>query len=471
VRRRPDIWFVAASAAATAVFLALPAGPVADGLAIAITSACVPAFCWGVVRGRPLHPVVWWSLGAAITLMLAGDVLARVSGEAALADLAYTCGYLAAVAAAVLLLRARGSRHDREGLIDAAVLATCTAVLLWQYAIAPNLAVASSAPERAFAILYPLFDVLLLGLLLRLVLSPGERSGSLWYFVAALGLALAGDVAYGVLGLPPTSGWLEASSVLARAMIPAAALHPSMRTLSQARRPALEHLQPTRLFIVCGSLLLLTVILGLRAWDEQGAAGLGFAAGPSILTVLLTWRLARVVGDHGRITQQLSHQAYHDPLTGLPNRRLLTERIQAELDLAGHRRGVVALLFCDLDGFKAVNDRLGHDAGDALLRQVAARLLEARRAGDTLGRLGGDEFLWCLPQVADRAEAEAIAGRVREALARPFAIGPETVRVGASVGITLAGAQSTADELIQAADEAMYAVKRRRRADPLVPTG
>ncbi|WP_242473020.1 GGDEF domain-containing protein [Blastococcus sp. TML/M2B] len=124
-------------------------------------------------------------------------------------------------------------------------------------------------------------------------------------------------------------------------------------------------------------------------------------------------------------------QARHDALTGLPNRSHLHELIDA--DLSAPRRPVAAL-FLDVDGFKEVNDSLGHDTGDDLLREIAARLTAAVREGDTVGRLGGDEFV-VLTRDCAPDEAEALAERLRRTLARPFELGGRVVRLGASIGI------------------------------------
>ena len=145
----------------------------------------------------------------------------------------------------------------------------------------------------------------------------------------------------------------------------------------------------------------------------------------------------------------LRRRASHDPLTGLANRALLHERIAAA-------DGEVALLYLDLDGFKPVNDRLGHAAGDEVLRLVARRLEGCVRAGDTVARLGGDEFALL---VSDGAEE--VAERVRVAFDDPFTVDGHRLPVGASVGVATGAAD--ADALLAAADRAMYAVKRHAR--------
>ncbi len=160
-------------------------------------------------------------------------------------------------------------------------------------------------------------------------------------------------------------------------------------------------------------------------------------------------------------SEQAYFSAVHDALTGLPNRTLLLERIGHALQ-RGMRSGQLAVLFTDLDGFKAVNDLHGHGVGDELLVAAAERLTALLRPGDTLARLAGDEFVILCEDLDDDAQAEAIAARVAEALALPFELGEVVVRISGSVGIAVSqGGQDIPERLIDAADVAMYQAKRK----------
>jgi diguanylate cyclase (GGDEF)-like protein/PAS domain S-box-containing protein len=160
---------------------------------------------------------------------------------------------------------------------------------------------------------------------------------------------------------------------------------------------------------------------------------------------------------------RLSHQAMHDPLTGLPNRSLFGDRMllaRARL----RRGGMLALLFIDLDGFKEVNDRLGHEAGDRLLAEAAGRLSAVLRPADTVARFGGDEFV-VLCENVDREGIEAVARRIDAALARPCQIHGRDVTLAASTGIVFTtDPELDADDLLAAADAAMYEAKRAGRS-------
>lgn len=163
-----------------------------------------------------------------------------------------------------------------------------------------------------------------------------------------------------------------------------------------------------------------------------------------------------------RLLAAVRHQSLHDALTGLPNRVLFSRDLTGRLSQpAGTRQ--VAVLFCDLDRFKAVNDELGHAAGDELLRQVAARLRTVVRANDLVGRLSGDEFALIL-EVVDEDEAALVADRVIEQFVRPFRLEGRAVAVTISVGVAVGSpGQHSADGLLRAADEAMYDAKQRGR--------
>jgi diguanylate cyclase (GGDEF)-like protein len=204
-----------------------------------------------------------------------------------------------------------------------------------------------------------------------------------------------------------------------------------------------------------------------------GVATAGWASGeaPTQLDGDVLARL-RGVGDQAttalqkaRLLATVSHQATHDALTGLPNRTLFLERLVATIPTAAEGAHV-AVLFCDLDLFKQVNDTLGHAAGDELLRQVAARLRGAVRPGDLVGRLSGDEFAIILPGLVDPEDARSLADRVTSCFDEPFRLDGTDVAVGTSVGVAVqpVGSDGTAEQLLREADAAMYRHKQGHRS-------
>lgn len=178
--------------------------------------------------------------------------------------------------------------------------------------------------------------------------------------------------------------------------------------------------------------------------------------------------VARDISDIKNAQRALEVQATHDPLTGLPNRALLFDRVSTAIDRAQRGEHAVVLLFVDLDGFKEVNDRYGHDAGDEVLRGVASRLLDVVRAADTVARIGGDEFVVLSEGLAYPELALEIARRIVLRVSEPFAVSGALASIGASVGVTFGDASSTTADLVKQADLAVYAAKRTGRGRVVV---
>ena len=181
---------------------------------------------------------------------------------------------------------------------------------------------------------------------------------------------------------------------------------------------------------------------------------------PTVGGIVLT---IRDVTERHALEEQLVHQAFHDPLTGLANRALFRDRVDHALSRAPRDPRQVAVLFLDLDQFKTVNDSLGHPTGDALLRAAATRLEGCLRAGDTAARLGGDEFAVLAEQLADRRDATALAERILDAFREPWEVEGRTLDVSASVGVAIRDDGESAEDLLRNADAAMYHAKSRGR--------
>ena len=173
----------------------------------------------------------------------------------------------------------------------------------------------------------------------------------------------------------------------------------------------------------------------------------------------------RDITERRAFQEQLTRQAYHDALTGLPNRALFQSRLEVALARAGRRQRTIAVLFVDLDRFKIINDSLGHDTGDDLLVAVAKRLQESVRDEDTVARLSGDEFTVLLEEVEDEVEAASVAQRIIDDIRQAIDLEGHQVFVGASVGIALSqNGEDRAEDLLRDADLAMYRAKERGRS-------
>jgi diguanylate cyclase (GGDEF)-like protein len=172
-------------------------------------------------------------------------------------------------------------------------------------------------------------------------------------------------------------------------------------------------------------------------------------------------RSVRYAVERGHSDLRLAHRALHDALTGLPNRLLFMDRLSFALAETERSEASVAIFFVDLDDFKDINDGLGHMAGDAVLRGIAGRLLAWVRPGDTVSRFGGDEFTVLVREVEGEDDVVRIAERLTEAVCEPLSVDGEEISLAPSIGIALARGIRKPEEMIDRADRAMYAAKRR----------
>jgi diguanylate cyclase (GGDEF)-like protein/PAS domain S-box-containing protein len=219
-----------------------------------------------------------------------------------------------------------------------------------------------------------------------------------------------------------------------------------------AVKAALEHGQPAQ--------VLFRVSNRFDEWRTLEANVTDLRADRQVRGIVLN---ARDVTERVRLEEELTRQAFHDGLTGLANRALFRDRLDHALARGPRARSSLAVLLVDLDGFKQVNDSLGHDAGDQLLRQIAERFSAVSRPSDTLARLGGDEFALLL-EGASEGTATGVADRLLASLGEPIEIADRSLRLGASIGIvTDVGEGADSDALIRDADLAMYAAKEAGR--------
>ncbi|MBW7902557.1 MAG: EAL domain-containing protein [Rhodocyclaceae bacterium] len=256
----------------------------------------------------------------------------------------------------------------------------------------------------------------------------------------AVGPRLLEILGYSQNFLPDTHAWLEL-------------VHPDDR--AHYNRTVAEHLKGRTPFFYCEYRV--RSHSGEYRWIASRGIAVRDARG-------VAYQMAGSVTDvteRKRHEEQIAHLARHDQLTGLSNRFLLAERLDEALAAARSAGGCVALIFIDLDRFKDINDSLGHRLGDHLLQAVAGRLAGGVRAGETLVRQGGDEFIALLPDVTGREAAEARAQALLELLETPFLVDGNHLHVGASVGLSLFPDDGDdAEQLLRNADTAMYAAKR-----------
>jgi len=469
--------YLAAGSAALALHAALPTGSMAQSLTYdAIGASAVVITLIAIRRFRPDRRLPWLLMASGQALFVAGDLMwnyYEAIGEdpfPSVADVLYLAGYPFIALGIYLLIRRRLAGGDRSGLIDAAILTTAVAILSWTFLMQPQVVGTELDPmSLAISLAYPLADLLLIGMAMGLITTPGARTTSFRLLGASFVLLLVADQIYALQALDETyvSGApIDSLYVLAYLLFGAAAAHPSMRRLTDPHPVAVTWLGPVRLVGLAAAMVTGPLLVTVGPDADQGLVVIAF--GTALLSLLVLLRLAGLVGLLERdvaarrvLEARLSYQAFHDPLTGLANRRRFVDRAGAAL--AGRTEpGTIAALFLDLDDFKTVNDSLGHAAGDELLVKVAERIRTGLREADLAARLGGDEFGILLAGIPDATYATDVASRLLSALEVPLELAGVHVQVGASIGIAVDQPSMTdVDQLLGDADIAMYQAKAK----------
>jgi diguanylate cyclase (GGDEF)-like protein len=445
-------------AAATALYL-IDLSPAVNSVCALIIGAGTVAACFAGPRRLHAEPRrAWLLIGLAALSFLIGMVVRPFATEAGLpliADCFTVPGYLLLLGFFWNLLRARQviERHVvLDGLIICLAGGTASALLLAMPAVQIG---GRSDVVSALAGMYPLFDVVVLMMVLNLTFTARTWALSLLALIATMALMLTGDLAYAIIGRSGhlyVSPLLDAPFLIAYTLLGVAALHPSATVLGRPARPPVPAWSARRMALLIPALatpfLLLLVVGGTTAGRVSLAV-----TGTMIVTLLLL-RAVSAVQAQTRAQHFAEYAANHDQLTGLPNRRMVADEVSRLISLAA---GDVWVLLLDLDGFKYVNDTWGHDTGDRLVIEVGERL-RARVPSDViLAALGGDEFL--LACVGDRARAESVVEEVRGCFDRPFVVSDVELKISASTGIASAGPDGDAEELMRDADTAMYQAK------------
>lgn len=448
-----------------------------------ISLSVVVAIIVGIRRYRPPNPTAWYLMAAAQTLWFVADTtfnwqmdVLHVTAFPTISDLFYLLGYPTFAVSIVLLVRDRSrSRRDIGPLLDSAIVTVGLGLLAWVTLARPTFeSMNHSIWAATVAGLYPAMDIILVGALIRLVSFSGAHAASFRLLMTALGLLIAADTLGVGLDLFATNtvDGVEYLWLLSYAAWGAAALHPSMTRLSDRGAMAAPNFRGTRLLSVVVASLIAPGILAVERIAGTSVDFWAVIVGAAALSVLVVLRMSMTIQQIASVHQsleilqdELAVQATHDPMTGMANRTQLLRLVAGTLGRTRRRGGSVGLLFIDLDGFKDVNDTHGHRAGDEVLRQVAARMKEEIRDSDFAGRLGGDEFLVGIENVADERDAVGLAERLIESIARPIKINDEvTVHVGASVGVALGrGGDTDVETLLHEADLAVYAAKTAGR--------
>jgi diguanylate cyclase (GGDEF)-like protein len=406
---------------------------------------------------------------AAMTALSVGNAVNTFGGTGrnGVAEICVTIGHGCLLAAAIALVLLRG-RNDIGGILDLAVAAVAIGGLAWTTLLYPRLAALHAATGDQVSILVSILVLAgVLGALLRVWLTDRRQPAVGWFLTALVLALIANTLLARVQGNIVTGrgGAIEVIFMAAYLCVGLAVLSPSVDDLLRPGPAPADRLTVGRLVFLGLALLADPLVAGLRQMLGEPADGPLLTIGSLLITPLVMIRVGRLARQRQAAEHQLRHQATHDQLTGLPNRAELLARLSAGLRSERAGEPAVVLLFCDLNGFKQVNDRLGHEAGDQLLSEVAARLGAGLRTADTVARYGGDEFLVLASAPGEQAETvRRLTEHVENALAAPFRLAGEQVAVGASIGSAVSDGTLGPDELISRADHAMYGAKQRDRA-------
>ncbi|GAA1605004.1 putative bifunctional diguanylate cyclase/phosphodiesterase [Actinoplanes couchii] len=455
------------NAALITVLLTGPGWAAAPAMALCLVLG-VTAIHRGPRRHQPSDDVPWRHIRTASWFFIISSLMRIVRESGGLPDWLRLLPDLVTVPAYLLvgmgfagMLRRRRAFEDDTARIDALMVGLATAFLTWTFLIAPNVSAVLTGPQ-VVNVLFPVFDVSILVLAARMLLSRGGRQPALWMMIFASVALFIGDLLYclrvALLVAVPEQA-INVFLLLMFALLTGASLHPSMRELTEPQQGG-EQRDLTRLrTVLIGVMVIVPVALTALVPDGSTASNLMRAALCVSLVLTVLARVIRSNNLQARAERISRRRVTHDTLTDLPSRELLTETVDRWIARTGAERTEVGLLFIGLDRFKMVNDNWGHPVGDEMLRAVGVRLTELVRAEDMVGRVGGDKFVIAVAGPAHERLAESLAERLLSAFTRPFPLSIGEVVNSVSIGVAKSGGGTSGRELIRDADTAMYKAK------------
>ena len=426
---------------------------------------------WGGLAGACLS----WGVGEAIWSWY--DLVLQLDPPfPGLSDLGFL-GFPIGAVVALAVFPANVSQADRRRMtLDGLMIASAIGLVSWATALG---AVVDAGGDSLWAaivsVAYPASDIVLLVVCILVLSRSRAHRGPLVLIASGLVLMSVADSGYAFFvatdsyaaGNLIDLGWFCAFALLALAPLARGAISAAAQATSQTVAGTALPYVP---------LSVTAVFMGWQITTRREVSGVETVLAV-VIVLLVLLRQALTVRDNRLLAlalaereAELRHQAFHDQLTGLANRALFVDRVAHALELHRRDQRPLAICFLDLDGFKAVNDSLGHSAGDDLLREVSARFRTVLSGADTVARFGGDEFAVLMEGQADPAE---VGRTLLGSLGSPFVLVGGDVMVQASVGVAQLGVADptpTVDELLMRADLAMYVVKRRGKAGVLLHT-
>ena len=526
-RRRGWIYTLVVGGFLIALYYLMPTQGACDGLYSAVGIASVALILVGIRVLEPENPTAWYLVAVAGALFALGDLAADYYSDIvktatpvpSLSDAFYLCAYPFLFLGVIRLSRNPDHRAAREDYADATVIALGSLAIAWHFLLNSYVHEDGlSALGRLVALAYPIMDVVLVFVLFRSVVFGSKRRPFHWLLVAAMTTMFVADFTFDLLALHnayTSTSFVNALFLAEYVLIAAAALHPSVTGADHGHADPSDPVagaapvpvSPTAVVggrraddpapldwhqVESGRRLpqvalaafvppLLLVIASVTGTHVNVAAiSILCLAVFSLICVRMLWLLRRM-GDqavdlehHAHeleashtqrdfLEAELRHLAFHDELTGLANRSLLLDRAGEALGALPSDGRAVAVCFGDLDGFKEINDSLGHHVGDSVLRRVADVISANVRPVDTVARMGGDEFAVLMPDVHDVPTALEIAQRIVDALDADLGRNPGGSGISMSAGLAVTEAPMSPDELISEADAAMYEAKAAGR--------
>jgi len=469
---------------AVASYFVLPNGTSQTIAYSVLAKASVVCILVGVHLHRPKDRLGWYLLAVAGACFTLGDDVFTVYSSVlhvtvpfpSFADALYLAGYPFLFAGVLRLTSDPNRSIRREDSADAALVAMGALAISWHFLMNSYVHDSSLTTVGMLVNLaYPIMDIALVYLVFRALLFQDSRQPFHKLLAGAVTVMFVADFIYDLLVLHNsyTSGnAVDALFLIEYVLIAAAALHPSMAAgFSEAETAERfdsrqEQIDRRRLplMIVAGfippTILVLTAALGVQT-NVFVIASLCIAVF-AVICLRMGWLVSRISGQAVELKENeanLRHMAFHDELTGLPNRMLLRDRVKQALASTTRSGTAVALCFADLDGFESINDTLGHDVGDTILVKVAALLESIVRSEDTVARVGGDEFAVFLADVKDQDSAVEFAGRLVSIVHDAVEFDDALAGITMSVGVACADSSTPVDQVISEADAAMHQAK------------
>lgn len=445
----------------TAAYVVTPYGLAASTIYVAASSMAAVSVGLAVYRRRSLFcPSAWSLIACALALATVGHSIwywldiRDLEPFPSLADAFYLGVYPLFILALWLLGRQSG-RSDDGALSDALIVGTSAAVLGWALLIAPYVYDPSlSLSQLLISTAYPVADLMVLPLILRLVFLHRTRIGAHMLLLAGMVAYLAADMLYAhgnAVGWYTPGGLTDGLWLLAYALFVAAVWHPSASDKPRSHASSTQ-LSSRRLIVLGAASVLVPAVILLTAGSDVDVVRIA-AIGSILIFLLVMHRMAGLMKRTHRQAEALEHLSRTDPLTGAANRRHLEDALEHEIARAERTNKALSIAFLDLDHFKQFNDAYGHPAGDVLLQELAATWREILRPTDLLARIGGEEFVALFPDTNAR-QCQTVVERLRAAVPNGQTC---------SAGIVEHEPGDSSDALLGRADHALYEAKRGGR--------